>query len=91
MSRYTVSVLIGSGNITTDDFNANISLLQSMAYAETYLTIARIVRRFHMELHDTTAEDISIHHVRLVGYPKRKAGTSETYGQVKVRVTKENS
>ena len=51
-----------------------------MAYAELYLTIARIVRSFEMDLYETTPEDLEIYHVRLVGCPRKG-------GDVKVTVT----
>ncbi|KKY24987.1 putative cytochrome p450 [Phaeomoniella chlamydospora] len=52
----------------------------NMAYAELYLTIARIVRSFEMDLYETTPEDLEIYHVRLVGCPRKG-------GDVKVTVT----
>ena len=33
-----------------------------MAYAELYLTIARVFRRFELELFETTIEDIKMKH-----------------------------
>lgn len=51
-----------------------------MAYAEMYLTIARIVTQFDMSLFETTAQDLEIHHARVVGYPK------QGLGEVKVRI-----
>jgi len=86
VSGYTVSVFLDHNSTATYHLDAETWILHRMAYAETYLAIARIVHRFQLELHDTTSQDISIHHVRLVGYPKREAGASETYGEVKVRV-----
>lgn len=58
-----------------------IFLLCSMAYAEMYLTVARIVTQFDMSLFETTAQDLEMHHVRVVAYPK------EGLGDVKVRIT----
>lgn len=52
----------------------------NMAYAEMYLTIARIVTQFDMSLFETTAQDLEIHHARVVGYPKHGLG------EVKVRI-----
>ncbi|RHZ61391.1 hypothetical protein CDV55_104001 [Aspergillus turcosus] len=54
----------------------------NLAYAEIYLTLARLVRTFNMEICDTTPDDLAVHHVRLTGAPKQ--GT----GEVKVKVTK---
>jgi len=53
----------------------------SMAYAELYLALARIVRRFEMDLYETTEEDIETYHVRLTGYPRKGRG------EVKVKIT----
>ncbi|KAF7534875.1 hypothetical protein G7054_g5860 [Neopestalotiopsis clavispora] len=53
----------------------------NMAYAEMYLTVARIVTQFDMSLFETTAQDLEMHHVRVVAYPK------EGLGDVKVRIT----
>lgn len=52
-----------------------------LAYAEMYLTVARVACEFNMELHDTTPEDLEVHHARLTGCPKK--GT----GEVKVMIT----
>ena len=60
----------------------------SMAYAEIYLTIARIVRSFKMDLYNTTMEDIKVYHARIVGYPRKVKGQKEGRGEVKVKVTK---
>lgn len=46
-----------------------------MAFVEMYLTIARLVRTFDMDLHETTVDDVKIHHVRIVGYPKKAKKT----------------
>jgi dihydroneopterin aldolase len=54
---------------------------ESLAYAELYLTIAKIVQQFDMKLVDTTSADVGIHHVRLTGYPK------SSKGEVKVKIT----
>jgi hypothetical protein len=53
----------------------------SLAYAEMYLTIARITSTFDMELYETTPEDLGIYHIRLTGYPK------EGMGEVKANIT----
>lgn len=51
-----------------------------MAYAEIYLTIAKIVTKFEMRLFETIEQDLTMHHVRVVGYPKKGLG------DVKVRI-----
>lgn len=48
-----------------------------MAYAELYVTIANFVRRFDMELYDTTIENIRSVREFGLGYPK--------YGNFSVR------
>jgi hypothetical protein len=58
-----------------------------MANAELYIAIARIASAFDMNLHDTMKDDIEVHHVRLVGYPKKVQGQSPGRGQVKVKMT----
>ena len=58
-----------------------------MAHAELYLTLARVVRNFDMELCNTTVEDVRIHNVRIVGYPKFVKGKGPGQGEVKVVVT----
>jgi hypothetical protein len=42
----------------------------SLAYAEMYLTLASIVRRFDMELFDTTVEDVTMVHDFFVASPR---------------------
>jgi hypothetical protein len=49
---------------------ANPSSTQSLAYAELYLTVATIFRRFNMELHNTTNDDIKLYRDRFFGAPK---------------------
>lgn len=53
----------------------------SMAYAEMYLTVARIIRRFEMELYETTESDVEAYHIRLTGYPRKGKG------EVKVKIS----
>ena len=60
----------------------------SMAYTELYLTIARIVRSFDMELYETTRKDVEIYHARVVGYPKKVKGQGEGRGETKIKVTR---
>lgn len=64
------------------------SLTSSMAHAELYLTIARVVRNFDMDLCNTTVEDVQIHNVRIVGYPKFVKGKGPGQGEVEVVVTR---
>lgn len=45
-----------------------------------YITIARVAKRFDMELYETTTEDLGVYHVRLTGYPRKGMG------EVKVKV-----
>lgn len=46
-----------------------------------YLTLARIVRRFDMTLHETmTAKNVEPYHIRLTSYPR------EGMGEVRVRI-----
>ena len=59
-----------------------------MAHAELYLTIARMVRNFDMDLCNTTVEDVQVHNVRLVGHPKFVKGKGPGQGEVKVVVTR---
>jgi hypothetical protein len=42
----------------------------SLAYAEMYLTLATIVRRFDMELFETTREDVTMVHDFFVAAPR---------------------
>lgn len=58
-----------------------------MAYAELYMTIARIVRSFKMDLYETTLADVGIYHARIVGYPKTIKGQGKGRGEVQVKVT----
>jgi hypothetical protein len=53
----------------------------SLAYAELYITLAKLVRSFDMELFETTSEDLETYHIRLTPYPRKG------HGEVKVRVT----
>ena len=41
-----------------------------MAYAEMYLTIAYVFRRFEMKLFETTSEDVAVDRDCFVGLPK---------------------
>jgi hypothetical protein len=59
----------------------------SLAYAEIYLTFARLLRSFDMELFNTTMKDIQIHRAYVIGQPKIVKGKGEGQGEVKVLVT----
>lgn len=45
--------------------------LPSLAYAELYMTLASMIRRFDMELYETGPEDIRIHREMGIGQPKK--------------------
>jgi hypothetical protein len=70
---------IGRGESNTD-FRC------SMAHSELYLTLARVVRSYDFDLFDTIQDDVSIHNVRIVGYPKQVAERGEGQGEVKVTI-----
>lgn len=59
----------------------------SLAYAEIYLTFARVLRSFEMDLDNTTIEDIEIHNAFILGQPKIVKGKGEGQGEVKIVVT----
>lgn len=44
------------------------------------MTFAKLIGTFNMEIHDTSPDDVKVHHIRLTGAPKR--GT----GEVKVKI-----
>ncbi|KAL5354952.1 cytochrome P450 [Aspergillus floccosus] len=52
----------------------------NLAYMELYLTIASFVRRFDIELHDTTPEDMRITHELGIGFTRR--GDVQVYAKV---------
>lgn len=56
-----------------------------MAYAEFYMTLARIVLTYDMELYNTTEKDIEIYSASIVDYPKKSKDPE--FGQVVVKVT----
>lgn len=91
MSRYqvsdpTVCCLKKRREETKGNTPADIAHF-SMAYAELYLTISRIVRSFTMDLYETTLKDIEIHHIRLVGFPRTVKGQGTGRGKIRVKVT----
>ena len=59
----------------------------SLAYAELYLTISRLVLGFTFDLHETTLEDVEVYHIRVVGYPRNHKGQGNGHGKFYVKVT----
>ncbi|KAI0202891.1 hypothetical protein F4808DRAFT_449551 [Astrocystis sublimbata] len=51
-----------------------------LAYAEIYLTFARVLRSFEMDLVNTTIEDIQIYKAFVIGQPKIVKGKGSEYG-----------
>jgi len=62
--------------------------LASLAHAELYLTLARVVCNFDMDLYNTTVKDVQIHTVLIIGQPEIVKGKGPGQGEVKVKVTK---
>lgn len=60
-----------------------------MAYGEMYLTMARLMYTFDMELWNTTLQDVEIHHARIIGTPKYDKERGSEQGQIKVRILQE--
>lgn len=58
-----------------------------MARAELYLTFARVISNFDMELYNTTSADVDIYHVRIVGYPRKVKGQAKGRGEITAKVT----
>ncbi|GAM37558.1 benzoate 4-monooxygenase cytochrome P450 [Talaromyces pinophilus] len=71
--------------LTTFSKGSRMCLGMNMAYAEFYMTLARTVLTYDMELYNTTEKDIEIHHASIVGYPKKSRDPD--FGQVVVKVT----
>jgi hypothetical protein len=46
------------------------NLLNSLAYAELYLTLAALLRQFEIELFETTLDDVTYERDYFTGYPK---------------------
>lgn len=44
--------------------------MASLAYAELYLTLAMVVRRFNFEIHETDVTDVKMRHDFMVPSPK---------------------
>lgn len=57
----------------------------SLAYAEIFLVIAKLITTYDMELHKTGHEDVEIHHGRLTGFPQRGKG------KIRVKVTRRHA
>lgn len=58
----------------------------SLAYAEIYLTFARLLRSFDMKLFNTALEDVQIHKAFVIGQPRISKEKGEGQGEVKVDV-----
>lgn len=58
-----------------------------MALTEIYLTIARLVLTFDMDLHETTKDDVKLDSVRLIAYPKTSKNGAKARGEIMVKVT----
>ncbi|EMD86820.1 hypothetical protein COCC4DRAFT_63008 [Bipolaris maydis ATCC 48331] len=59
-----------------------------LAHAELYLTFARVIRNFDMDLRNTTADDVSIGSVLIMGQPKTNKNRSPGQGEVEVMITR---
>ncbi|KAH6622420.1 trichodiene oxygenase [Boeremia exigua] len=59
-----------------------------LAHAEMYLTIARVIMNVDMELTNTTADDVSIDSVLIIGQPKHDPTRGPGQGEVEVMVTR---
>ncbi|EUC27340.1 hypothetical protein COCCADRAFT_41910 [Bipolaris zeicola 26-R-13] len=55
-----------------------------LAHAEMYLTFARVIRNFDMELENTTANDVSINSVLIMGQSKPDKNGGPGQGEVEV-------
>ena len=53
-----------------------------------YLTFARVIRNFDMELSNTTIDDVSIDSVLIIGQPKVDKSRGPGQGEVEVMVTR---
>jgi hypothetical protein len=53
-----------------------------------YLTLARVIRSYDMELSNTTADDVSIGSVLIIGQPKVDKNRGPGQGEVDVMVTR---
>ncbi|KAI0120648.1 cytochrome protein [Xylariales sp. AK1849] len=59
----------------------------TLAYAEMYLTFAKLIGTFKMEIHDTTPDDVKVYHIRLTGAPKRGRGEVKVKIVEKIRIS----
>ena len=50
------------------------------------MTLARVFRKFDMELDNTTAKDVAIEKIYFTGYPRLTSGRTNGEGEVKVRM-----
>lgn len=53
-----------------------------------YLTIARVILNYDMELSNTIADDVSIGSVLIIGQPKEDKSRGPGQGEVEVMVTR---
>lgn len=60
----------------------------SLAHAELYLTFARVVRNYDMELTNTTIEDVQVDRVLIIGQPKVVKERGPGQGEVEVMITR---
>lgn len=51
------------------------------------MTLARVFRRFDMELVDTTTKSVAVEKVHITGYPRLKGGRTNSEAEIKVKVT----
>lgn len=51
------------------------------------MTIARVVRTFEMNLCGSTVEDVRIHYIRVIGFPKKAKNAVNPLGEIMVKVT----
>ncbi|POR38211.1 Cytochrome P450 CYP58R1, partial [Tolypocladium paradoxum] len=58
-----------------------------LSFTEMYLTLARIVSAFDMELYETTVRDVRMEYIRAVGYPRKPKNCINRRGEVMVKVT----
>lgn len=59
-----------------------------LAHAEMYLTFARVIRNFDMELRNMTANDVLINTVLIMGQPKIDKNRIPGQGEVEVIITR---
>jgi hypothetical protein len=62
-----------------------------MTYGEMYLTVARLICTFDMELWNTTLDDVQIHHARIFGSPKYDKRRGAGQGEIKVKILQERA